>query len=187
MNNLHLFQKYICSQRSKISLFFLSGVKTFMFFYGMWYATRSLWTSLETLAWSKLDCVGFAPESVLLMILLLRLQHCPAHRDSKSFPFLSRVSTSVVTCVCVCTQSCLTLCNPIDCSLPGDFAGKNTGVGCHVLLQGIFLTQGSNLHLCVSFISRQILYHWATSEALLWNFLRLPYFSFLFSLSKLFC
>jgi len=31
----------------------------------------------------KLDCVGFAPESVLLMILLLRLQHCPAHRGSK--------------------------------------------------------------------------------------------------------
>ena len=89
--------------------------------------------------------------------------------------------------VCVCTQSCLTLCNPIDCSLPGDFAGKNTGVCCHVLFQGIFLTQGSNLHLCVSFISRQILYHWATSEALLWNFLRLPYFSFLFSLPKLFC
>ena len=27
------------------------------------------------------------------------------------------------------------------------FAGKNTGVGCHVLLQGIFLIQGSNLYL----------------------------------------
>ena len=25
--------------------------------------------------------------------------------------------------------------------------GKNTGVGCHVLLQGIFPTQGSNLRL----------------------------------------
>ena len=25
--------------------------------------------------------------------------------------------------------------------------GKNTGVGCHFLLQGIFLTQGSNLSL----------------------------------------
>ena len=25
--------------------------------------------------------------------------------------------------------------------------GKNTGVGCHALLQGIFLTQGSNLSL----------------------------------------
>ena len=43
----------------------------------------------------------------------------------------------------------LTLCNPVDCSLPGssvhgDSAAKNTGVGCHSLLQGIFSTQGSN-------------------------------------------
>ena len=38
---------------------------------------------------------------------------------------------------------------------PQDFPGKNTGVGCHVLLQGIILTQGSNTGLqhC-----RQILY-----------------------------
>ena len=58
--------------------------------------------------------------------------------------------------LCVCTQSlqsCLTLCDHMDCSLPGSSvqgilqSGKNTGVGCHALLQGIFLTQGSNLHL----------------------------------------
>ena len=30
---------------------------------------------------------------------------------------------------------------------PWDSPGKNTGVGCHAHLQGIFLTQGSNLHL----------------------------------------
>ena len=30
---------------------------------------------------------------------------------------------------------------------PWNFSGKNTRVGCHFLLQGIFLTQGSNLHL----------------------------------------
>ena len=46
-------------------------------------------------------------------------------------------------------QSCLTLCHPMDCSPPGssvhgDSPGKNTGVGCHALLQGIFLIQGSN-------------------------------------------
>ena len=46
-------------------------------------------------------------------------------------------------CVCVCVfmhakplQSCLTLCNARDCSLPGssvhgDSPGKNTGVSCH--------------------------------------------------------
>ena len=30
---------------------------------------------------------------------------------------------------------------------PWDFLGKNTGVGCHFFLQGISLTQGSNLRL----------------------------------------
>ena len=30
---------------------------------------------------------------------------------------------------------------------PQDFPGKNTGLDCHFLLQGIFLTQGSNPHL----------------------------------------
>ena len=31
--------------------------------------------------------------------------------------------------------------------LPMDSPGKNTAVGCSALLQGIFLTQGWNLHL----------------------------------------
>ena len=49
-------------------------------------------------------------------------------------------------------QSCPTLCNSMDCrpsgsSVHGDSPGKNTGVGCHTLLQGIFLTQGLNLCL----------------------------------------
>ena len=43
-------------------------------------------------------------------------------------------------------QSCPTLCYPMDCSPPGssvhgDSPGRNTGVGCHALLQGIFSTQ----------------------------------------------
>ena len=44
------------------------------------------------------------------------------------------------------TQLCPTLCNPMDCSLPGssDFPGKHPGVGCHFLLQRIFPIQGSN-------------------------------------------
>ena len=54
--------------------------------------------------------------------------------------------------LCLVTQSCPTLCNPMDCSPPGfsvhgDSPGKNTEVGCHALLQGIFPTQGSNLGL----------------------------------------
>ena len=42
---------------------------------------------------------------------------------------------------------------------PWDFPGKNTGVGCHFLLEGIFPTQGSNPVSCVSCISRYVLYH----------------------------
>ena len=45
---------------------------------------------------------------------------------------------------------------------PWDFPGKNTRVGCHFLLQGIFPTQGLNLYLL---LCRQILYYWATMEA----------------------
>ena len=45
--------------------------------------------------------------------------------------------------LCLVAQSCLTLCDPMDCILPGssvhgESSGKNTGVGCHALLQGIF-------------------------------------------------
>jgi len=35
-------------------------------------------------------------------------------------------------------------CSPPGSSVRGDCPSKNTGVGCHALLQGIFLTQGSN-------------------------------------------
>ena len=65
------------------------------------------------------------------------------------------------------TQSCPTLCDPMDCSLPGssvhgDSPGKNTGMGCHALLQAIFPTQRSNpgrLH-CT-----WILYHLSHQES----------------------
>ena len=53
------------------------------------------------------------------------------------------------------------LCNPMDCSPPGfsvheDSPGKNIGVGCHAILQGIFPTQGLNPDLSHC---RWILYH----------------------------
>ena len=41
---------------------------------------------------------------------------------------------------------------------PWSFPGKNTGVGCHFLLQEFFLTQGSNPYFCVSCIGKPILY-----------------------------
>ena len=46
-------------------------------------------------------------------------------------------------------QLCPTLCDPMDCSLPGSsvhgiFQARNTGVSSHFFLQGIFPTQGLN-------------------------------------------
>ena len=46
---------------------------------------------------------------------------------------------------------------------PWNFPGKNTKVGCHFILQGIFLTQGQNPHLLHFLDCRWILYllsHW---------------------------
>ena len=73
----------------------------------------------------------------------------------------------LIPVLCLVAQSCLTLCNPMDCSLPGssvhgDSPGQNTAVSCHALLQGIFSTQGLNpglLHY------RQILYHVSHQES----------------------
>ena len=66
----------------------------------------------------------------------------------------------MVVAVVLVARLCPTLCDPTDCSPPGssvhgDSPGKNTGVGCHALLQEIFPTQGLNLGLLHC---RQILY-----------------------------
>ena len=60
--------------------------------------------------------------------------------------------TYMQSCCCLVTKSYITLCDPMDCSLPGssahgDSAGQNTGVGTRSLLQGIFLTQELNQSL----------------------------------------
>ena len=79
----------------------------------------------------------------------------------------------ISTGLCLVAQLCPTLGNTVNCSPPGssvyaDSPGKNTRVGCHDLLQGIFPTQGWNpglLHW------RQILYclsHQGISRTLEW-------------------
>ena len=68
---------------------------------------------------------------------------------------------------CLVAKSWLTLLwpqglQPARLLCPWDSLGKNTEVGCHFLLQGIFPTQGSNLcllHWQVDF------FHWVTWEA----------------------
>ena len=72
---------------------------------------------------------------------------------------------------CLVVQLCLTLCDPMDCSPPGssvhrDSQGKNTGVGCHAFLQGIFQPRNWTQ---VSLIAGRFFTVWATSEAQQWS------------------
>ena len=74
---------------------------------------------------------------------------------------LPRIIRWAVCSVCVYVkslQSCLTLCDPMDCSTSGSsvhgiLQARNTGVGCWALIQGIFLTQ--ELNSCLLY-----LLHW---------------------------
>ena len=60
-------------------------------------------------------------------------------------------------------QGCSTLCDPMNYSSPGSSVhggspGKNTRVGCHALLQGIFRPRDQILFSYVSCIGRWVLY-----------------------------
>ena len=81
-----------------------------------------------------------------------------------SFSLLGRVKGQEAMCACSVVSDSLW---PYGLSLirflwPWGFPGKNTEVGCHFLLQGIFPTQGSSLRLLHC---RKILYCWAVGEA----------------------
>ena len=61
----------------------------------------------------------------------------------------TKITASCPKVLCLVIQSCLALCDPMDCSLLGssvygDSPGMDTEVGCHALLQEILPTQGSN-------------------------------------------
>ena len=84
-----------------------------------------------------LTCVG----------MIIRAEHY-------QFEYFKKIKKHIVlhthcTVLCLVAQWCPTLCDPMDCSPPGssvhgDSPGKNTRVGCHTLLQGIFPTQESD-------------------------------------------
>ena len=84
-----------------------------------------------------------------------------ASQSNSAMLHLSAWGSSNCNSASCCAQSCPTLCNHMDCSPPGSSVhgvspGKNNGLGCHALLQGIFSTQGSSPGLLHC---RWILYH----------------------------
>ena len=69
-------------------------------------------------------------------------------------------------------QSCLTLCNPMDCSSPGSSVHGilwtrilDTGVGCHAFLQGIFPPRDWTRVSWVSCIGSCIFFFFLTTES----------------------
>ena len=68
--------------------------------------------------------------------------------------------------MCLVAQSCVTLCNPVDCGLPGssvhgDSPGKNTGVGCMPSSRGSSQPRDRTQ---VSCIAGGFFTNWATRE-----------------------
>ena len=101
-------------------------------------------------------CHGQHSTRVGLLKLILNSQRCSSISASSFslFSFLDSNRVSPSLCACMLSHfSCVWLfCSLVDYSPPGsswpwDSPGRNTGVGCRALLQGIFLTQGLNPHL----------------------------------------
>ena len=94
-------------------------------------------------------------------------------------------------CAHTCTQSYPALCDSMDCSPPGSSVHRifqnsgNTGVGCHSLSRGSSQPSVQTRASCLSCVSRQILYHRATREALLCNYLIIKAKTLEFCLDKL--
>ena len=68
-------------------------------------------------------------------------------RNSSVLHFYYYFIGVTVVCVIGCVPLFAGLCSLPGSTVRGIFQGKNTGVGSHALLQGIFPTQGSNPHL----------------------------------------
>ena len=123
---------------------------------------------------SRIHQVNFSPDLGAWLRVIIKLLYSkkrsrkiseetlhPAELNGQTCWAPQSPTTSFRSVLGLVAQSYPTLCDPMDCvppgsSILGDSPGKNTGVGFHVLLQGIFLTQGSNpclLHC------RRILYH----------------------------
>ena len=92
------------------------------------------------------------------------LRHCSVPACADHGIYLPELYTGSLGWLCLVAQSSPTLCDPVDCSLPGfsvhrDSPGKNTWVGCQALIKEIFLTQGSTQ---VSCIAGKFFIMWAT-------------------------
>ena len=120
----------------RVGLLLKVGISTCTLFYNL--PTSCSWTSSLCLSLRKI----LLADTCALTSCSLPTQSVQLPCDSFPDPHL---------CGCVRAQLHPTLCDPMDCSLPGSsvmrFFRQEHWSGCHALLQGIFPTQGSNLCL----------------------------------------
>ena len=117
------------------------------------------YSNVMFLCYSLSSSYAFLPPLYPQFSLCLNLYSCPVNRLIATI-FLDSIYMH-------CAKSpplCMTLFNPMDHSPPGSYVhgdspGKNTGVGCHALLQEIFPMQGLNLCLLC-------LLHWQAGSLL---------------------
>ena len=106
------------------------------------------------------------PQWITLLIQgALFLQSVSFHPKAKILKFKNTNIIHHFYC-CLVTKLCLTLCDLMDCSLPGSSVH---GVSQARILEWvvIFFSKGSSLcrdWTCVSCIGRWVLYHWTTRE-----------------------
>ena len=83
------------------------------------------------------------------------LQYIHIYIFFKEQGFKNLMMQELTVHVCLVVQSCPTLCTSMDCSPPGSSLhggspGKNTGVGCCVLLQGSFQLRDRTQVPCIA-------------------------------------
>ena len=107
------------------------------------------WTSLafsSTFAPGLFSGMAYNPFKASVR-LMLPPGNLVIHILNQNYFFSSLMLCSFTTFChcCLVAKLCMTLWDPVNCRLlcPWNSPGKNTGVGCHSLFQGIFLTQGS--------------------------------------------
>ena len=103
----------------------------------------------------------------LIMWTLLNIQQPHIFSLLSNSKLLLKLLMNTFPPPCLVFNSCSILLQPHGLSpwllCPWDFPDKNSGVGCHFLLQGIFLTRGSNP--CHMLWQTNFFYHWVTREA----------------------
>ena len=86
------------------------------------------------------------PSRFIHVVAFVRMSFLKKKKEYLSFLKLNKI-LALLCCCCSVAKSCLTIYHLINCSMPGSmgFPGKNSGVGCHFLLQGILPRPGIKL------------------------------------------